>query len=65
MHINFSLRKITPQVNLFVGQMVQLLYFLENVFQMTPLALQTHLQVAHKIVNDTNVFLYGDCPNPD
>ena len=33
---------------------------LQNVFQMTPLVLQVHLQVVREIVNDTNTVLYGD-----
>ena len=28
-----------------------------------PLVLQAHLQVVREIVNDTNTFLYGDCPD--
>ena len=63
-HINFSLCGIIPQSFQSVYQMVRLLYSLQNVFQMTPLALQAHLQAAREIVNDTNAFLYGDCPDP-
>ena len=33
-------------------------------FQITPLALQSHLQAAREIVNDTNTFLYVVCPDP-
>ena len=29
------------------------------------LALQVYLQAADKIVNVTNAFIYGDCPDPD
>ena len=32
---------------------------------MNPLTLQAHLQAAREIVNDTNAFFYGDCPDPD
>ena len=63
-HINFSLCRISPQSFQFVGQVVQLLYSIRNMFQMTPLALQAHLQVAYKIVNNTNTFLYRDLPDP-
>ena len=55
---------IIPQSYQFVGQIVWLVCSLQNVFQMIPLALQAHLQMASKIVNDTNTFLYGDCPDP-
>ena len=63
-NINFSLCRISPQSFQFVGQIVQLLCSLQTIFQMTPLALQAHLQVAYKIVNNTNTFLYGDLPDP-
>ena len=57
-HINFSLCMIVPQSFQFVGQIVQLLCSLQNVFQMTHLALQAHLQAAREIVIDTNTFNY-------
>ena len=63
-HINSSLCMIIPQSLQFVGQIVRLLCSLLNVFQMTPLALEAHLQAAHETVNDTSTFLYGDCPDP-
>ena len=50
--IYFSLCMIIPQTFQFAGQTS-----LQNTFQMTPLALQAHLQVAHKTVNDMNTFL--------
>ena len=56
-HSNFSLCRIIPQSFQFVCQMVRLLCYLQNVFQMTPLALQAHLQATREIVNDTNAFL--------
>ena len=49
-HVNFSLCIIIPQSFQFVGQVVWLLCSLQNVFQMTPLALQAHLQAMCKIV---------------
>ena len=45
---------IIPQSFQFVGQIVWL-FSLQNVFQMTPLALKAHLQVVHKIVSDMTV----------
>ena len=56
-HITFSLCMIIPQSFQFVGQIVWLLRSLQNLFQMTPLALQAYLQVARKIVHDMTVVL--------
>ena len=57
-HINFSLCMIVPQSFQFVGRIVQILCSLQNVFQMTHLALQAHLQAALEIASDTNTFNY-------
>ena len=56
-HINFSLWMIIPQSFHLAGQMGRLSCSLQNVFQMTPLVLQAHLQAAHEIVNDMTVVL--------
>ena len=58
LHIIFSFCMIIPQSFHFVGQIVQLLCSLQNVFQMTHLALQAHLQAAREVVNDTSTFNY-------
>ena len=55
--INFSLCMIIPRSFRFVGQIVRLLCSLQNMLQMTPLALPAHLQAARKIVSDTTVVL--------
>ena len=55
---------IIPQSVQCVGQIVRLLCCLQNRFQMTPLGFQEHLQTVREIVNGTNTFLYGDCPDP-
>ena len=53
-----------PQSCQFLGQIVRLLCSLQNVLQMIPLALQSHLQAAREIISDTNTFLYRDRPDP-
>ena len=62
-HTNFSSCMIILQSFQFVSQVVRLLCSPQNVFQMSPLALQAHFPGAHKIVNDTNTFFCGDCPD--
>ena len=56
-HINFSLFLVILQSFQFVGQIVWLLCSLQNVFQMTSLGVQAHLQKAGEIVNNTTMVL--------
>ena len=52
-HITFRLCVIIPQSLQFVDQIIRLLCSLQNMFQITPMALQEHLQAEPEIVSHT------------